>query len=371
MAKRKNKKEEGEGYYSLSRILEYKALYNLIIGERSNGKTYACLQYGLKEYWEKGSQMALVRRWDTDFKGKNGQQMFSGLEMSGEVSRITGGEWTGVWYWSGRWYLCRYDEKGNREREETPFCYGFAINTQEHDKSTSYPGIRTVIFDEFLTRNMYIPDEFILFMNVLSTIIRDREDVKIFMLGNTVNKFCPYFQEMGLKHVQDMKQGSIDLYQYGESKLTVAVEYCRTKKEGKKSDVYFAFDNPKLSMITGGAWEISIYPHSPFKIRPKDILFTYFIDFDRNLLQCEVICWDTCMYTFIHRKTTPLQAPETDLIFSPEYSPRPNHRRMITRPMDKLGHKIADMYKADKIFYQDNEVGEIVRNYLLWCKSES
>ena len=36
------------------------------------------------------------------------------------------------------------------------------------------------------------------FMNVLSTIIRDRENIKIFMLGNTVNKYCPYFDEMGL-----------------------------------------------------------------------------------------------------------------------------------------------------------------------------
>ena len=28
---------------------------------------------------------------------------------------------------------------------------------------------------------------------------------------------------------------------------------------------------------------------------------------------------------------------------------------------------IAEYYKSDKVFYQDNEVGEIVRNYLLWC----
>ena len=32
-------------YYSLDKILSKKATYNLIIGERSNGKTYAVKKY--------------------------------------------------------------------------------------------------------------------------------------------------------------------------------------------------------------------------------------------------------------------------------------------------------------------------------------
>ena len=98
---------------------------------------------------------------------------------------------------------------------ETPFAFGFAITSQEHDKSTSYPNVRTILYDEFLTRNAYIPDEFVLFCNVLSTVIRQRDDVKIFMLGNTVNKYCPYFKEMGLNNITKQKQGTIDIYKYG------------------------------------------------------------------------------------------------------------------------------------------------------------
>ena len=37
-------------YYSLKKILSKNADYNLIIGERSNGKTYATLLYALKQY---------------------------------------------------------------------------------------------------------------------------------------------------------------------------------------------------------------------------------------------------------------------------------------------------------------------------------
>ena len=37
-------------YYSLDNILKNKAQYNMIIGERSNGKTYACLYKAVENY---------------------------------------------------------------------------------------------------------------------------------------------------------------------------------------------------------------------------------------------------------------------------------------------------------------------------------
>lgn len=353
-------------YYSLTPILQYDATYNVIFGERSNGKTYSVLKYAIEQYVNGGHQLALVRRWSEDFVGKRGQTMFNGLIANGEIEKITGGEYNTVHYYSSRWFLCRQTEK-ERIVDETPFAYGFAITSGEHDKSTSYPHITTILFDEFLTRTTYLPDEFVLFMNIISTITRQRDDVKIFMLGNTVNQYCPYFNEMGLKHVRDMKQGTIDLYTYGDSRLTVAVEHVKPTKKGKKSDKYFAFDNPKLQMITTGSWEIAIYPHCPVKYKPRDVVFTYYIKFDDQMLECEVITMDNTFFTFIHRKTTPLKFPDTDLIYTTEYDPRANYRRKITKPTNNIEKKIALMYANDKIFYADNNVGEIVRNYLLWC----
>lgn len=353
-------------YYSLNQILQYDATYNVIFGERSNGKTYAVLKYAIEQYVTTGHQLALVRRWSEDFIGKRGQTMFDALIANGEISKLTGGEFNSVHYFSSRWYLCKQTEK-ERIVDDTPFAYGFALTSGEHDKSTSYPKITTIMFDEFLTRTTYLPDEFVLFMNIISTITRQRDDVKIFMLGNTVNQYCPYFAEMGLKHVRDMKQGTIDVYTYGDSRLTVAVEYVKPTKKGKKSDKYFAFDNPKLQMITTGSWEIAIYPHCPMKYRPADVMFTYYIQFDESLLECEVIAVDNSFFTFIHRKTTPLKYPDDDLIYSTEYDPRANYRRKITKPTNNIEKRIAMMFVNDKIFYADNTVGEIVRNYLIWC----
>lgn len=359
-------------YYKLNKIKELKCQYNIIIGERSNGKTYSVLEEGIRNWWDKHEQMAYIRRWKEDYRGKRGAQLFAGHEESGIISEITGGEYDRVKYYSGKWFLGKNDEELDKVvYQDEPFAFAFALSDMEHDKSTSYPLVTLVVFDEFLTRQYYLNDEFVTFMNVLSTIIRHRDNVSIYMLGNTVNKYCPYFKEMGLKHVSEMKQGKIDIYTYGESKLKVAVEYCKSpNKEGKKSDAYFAFDNPSLAMITGGVWELALYPHCPRKYAPKDVIFTFFINFNDELLQAEVVQLDDCCFLQIHRKTTPIQDEDTDIIFSEEYDPRPNHFRNIRKGGSKIKVKIADFFLNDKVFYQDNEVGEIVRNYLQYCITE-
>ena len=53
-------------YYSLKKILSHKATYNMIIGERSNGKTFAVHEHALKKFWKDGSQLAVIRRWQDD-----------------------------------------------------------------------------------------------------------------------------------------------------------------------------------------------------------------------------------------------------------------------------------------------------------------
>lgn len=355
-------------FYSLSRILQKNAQYNMIIGERSNGKTFACLKYGLKRYCVLGEQMAIVRRWSEDFTGKRGQTMFDAIEQNGLVSKYTRGEWTGIYYFSSRWFLCKYDDKGKRITDNRPFAYAFAISAGEHDKSTSYPGIRTIVFDEFLTRNNYLKDEFVLFMQVVSTICRQRKDIKIFMLGNTVNKFSPYFREMGLSNVQSQTQGTIDVYKYGTTDLRVAVEYCAPAREVKPSNTLFAFDNPKLQMITGGSWEIDLYPHCPVKFYPNNIEFVFFVIWESHVLQCEVVAHEEGVFIFVHPKTTPIKKTNEDLIFSPEFTHRPNWVRKLTKPMNNVTQKIAELFKNDRVFYSDNWTGEIMRAYLKWCR---
>lgn len=365
-----------EKYWCIENILNKNATYNVVIGERSNGKTYGVLEFCLVYYCLTGKKTALVRRYDADFEPKLAFAMWQALVADDKINKYTGGKWQGVEYQKNAWYFAKYepDKKTGKIKiitAEEPFCLPFSLSQSSRYKSTSYPDIENILFDEFITRSIYMNDEFMLFMDVCSTIIRDRDTVNVFMLGNTVNKFCPYFEEMGLKHIREMQQGTIDVYRYGDTDLTVAVEYCEHIRS-KDSDQYFAFDNPRLKMTTHGKWDIGkVYPHCPCKYTPKDVVGIFYIIFYDDTLKAEIVGKDGDYFIFIHRHTGDVPTDRNTLIYSPEFSPKPNYRRRITKPMTTQEAKIYDFFRNEKVFYSSNETGDIVRNYLLFCVKEN
>lgn len=362
-------------YYDIKHLLkDYPdAHYYVVFGERSNGKTYSALSYAIERYVKSGEQFAYVRRFGEDIRKKNLMNLFSGHAENGFVDKITAGEWSSVNYTSSKFYFERSDENGNRNQTEEPIGYAFDLNSMEHYKSISFPRITTIIFDEFMSRSGYLPNEWILFVNTISTIVRQRSNIKIILLGNTVNKVCPYFQEMGLTHIKDQKPGSVDVYEYGDSGLQVVCEYTESsaKRGGKDSDVYFAFDNPELKMITTGAWEIAIYPHLEVKVLPKDIVANFFIEYNDEILHGEVIVQDSGEFIFIHAKTTPIKDENNDVVYTDRPDTRWNYRMCLTRHTDKMSLFIMKCLRENRIFYSTNEVGEVFRNYVMWSDSFS
>jgi hypothetical protein len=146
-------------------------------------------------------------------------------------------------------YLATWDDEGNEVLSPQPFGYGFALTQMEHDKGGNYPSnVSTVIFDEFMTRSMYLPDEMALFSNVLSTLLRDDGNAKIWLLGNTVSWYCPYFREMGLRHIKNMEIGGVQVY---------TGNWLSGCPEGKNGHTYQDY--------SGVAIECQNYPDAPNK----------------------------------------------------------------------------------------------------------
>lgn len=359
-------------YWDIKPITAIPAQYYVVFGERSNGKTYGTLKHALERYFKTGEQFAYVRRWTDDVKKSKMSELFASIVNNKVISELSGGKWNGVRYVSNKFYCMATDMEGDTVVSEEPMGHVFAINAMEHTKSISFPKVTTIIFDEFISRQSYLPDEFSLFMNLLSTIIRDRDNVTIYMLGNTVSKDCPYFRDMGLRHVFQQTPGTIDTYTYKKdgNEMIIAVEYTKNIA-AKKSDKYFIFDNPKLDMITGGAWELAIYPHLFEKYKLKQIMFTFFILYRDNILQCEVIEGEYSPFIYVHQKTTPLKDEDNDLIYSTQSSARWNWKVDITRPEYNIERTISRLISQERICFQDNEIGEVFNDYLKWCRQHS
>ena len=362
-------------YYEIRDLIKKvpDAHYYVVIGERTNGKTFSILSKCCEDNLKYGYEFVYIRRFDEDLKIKRASKIFDNLISNGLIEKFSNGKWNDVYYYAGKWYWKKTNKDNPKESviDDTPFAYALSISSYEHDKSTAYPHVKNIFFEEFLSRN-YLADEFIEFQNLLSTIIRLRDDIKIFMAGNTINKYSPYFKEMGLTNVKNMKVGATDVYTYGDTGLKVAVEFSDFPNKDKKSNVYFAFDNPKLSMIRGdgNVWEIDVYPHltHEMKYAPKNIFYKYFVVWEDDILQCDIIIKDNMTYTFVHRKTTPIKEDNTNIVYSTEHNPKPNYKRKITRALSDSEELILWYFKNEKVFYQSNDIGEIMRNYIAWCK---
>lgn len=358
-------------YYNIAHLVkDYPdAKYYMAFGERSNGKTYSALDYAIEKYFKYGEQFAYIRRFGEDVKRKNLLTLCSAHVENQRIHNLSNGQFDLVDYTAGKFIPYTYsEENGKIVKDIQPMGYAFDLNAMEHHKSTSYPKVTTIIFDEFLSRQGYLTNEFVLFMNTLSTIIRDRNNVTIFMIGNTVNKYCPYFTEMGLSHIKEQKPGTVDVYNYADTGLKVVVEYCdpMSKRGGKQSDVYFAFDNPQLKMITSGSWEIAIYPHLERKYRPKDVVAQCFLSFDEAILHMELIATDNDYYMFVHPKTTPIQDECNDIVYTNIPSGKWNYKVGFYSQRDTLSLHISRLISENRVFYSDNETGEILRNYIMW-----
>ena len=96
-------------YYSSKNIREKNALYNIIFGERSNGKTFDILKIAFEDFINSGeeNQLGIIRRWDEDFTGANSARTcYDSLICDGrgknQIKIISGGKYDGVEYSAGK-----------------------------------------------------------------------------------------------------------------------------------------------------------------------------------------------------------------------------------------------------------------------------
>lgn len=356
-------------YYDSTDIDALEAMYNLIIGQRSNGKTFKMCRKILTAYIDEGLPSSYIRRWKEEITGALIEILFN--PHNEWLKEYTKNKYNGIRYYRKAWYLAHYETTKTGETVRTasdskPFCRCYAVSTAESTKGADPGAQKYIVFDEFITRRFYINNEFVHFQNLLSSIIRDRSGVKIYMLANTVNKFCPYFAEMGISDVQDMQPGTINFYSDEQQKRpSIAVEYCAASANTKKVSKYFNFANPQLNMITSGAWEIASYRHAPDDIDDYDILIPFFILFAGKIIQGDIYNYKDYPVIFYHLKTTPLQHPNKDIIYSEVViDGNPLHMCSISGGRTKAQKLIEQLIKTNRTFYADNNVGELVNNWL-------
>lgn len=88
--KQMNKKQI---YYNIDSIREKHCIYNLIFGEKSNGKSYQVkLKILLEHYLETGRRFILMRRWAEDLKN----DWISGYFRNMDIAKMTNNKYNTI-----------------------------------------------------------------------------------------------------------------------------------------------------------------------------------------------------------------------------------------------------------------------------------
>lgn len=370
-------------YFDIRSVLKEvpDAQYYMFQGERSNGKTYSALSYALDRFVENDEQFVYVRRHSESVSVKYMRLLFNGNRKTGDLQQhLTKVGYDDIEYYSSAFWVTTQDEKGKSIRVK-PIGFTMSINTWETAKGGSIPDAGTIIFDEYLTRKYYLPNEPILFENLVSSIVRERNNVKVIMLANTVSWTCPYYTEWGLNHVRGMKQGTFDTYQTGDGRRKIVV--CYTEHAGSKaSDVYFNYDNARSRMITEGTWETAIYPRIPENLDGwtyGEPSYIQSIDgWCVKLQPAQTPDGLPVLLVFDNGRTLVTSEPpyidqryKNRIVYTDYFYPCANVKLAISKHNDKYTQFILSCFKQGRVFYMNNTVGENVRNYLKFSTAYS
>lgn len=349
-------------YYDISSLMELNAEYNIIMGERSNGKTYSVLKIMIENFLKNGTYGAYIRRYADEILPANIKALFQPFD----IEKLSKGKYNKIQYRGRLFEIGKYDDEKDKWISKEPFCFCASLNTWENAKGPDRGTVDIILFDEFLTRRFYLTNEFLSFQNVLSSFIRDRENAKIFLVGNTVSFYSPYFEEFGLENIKEMKPGSLSCFTF-QNGTKIAVEYCESVGETKGSAKFFNFNPTKANMITTGKWEIPDYPHYAGSIDfVREVRLRFYIKFDNDIICGCIVQKKERVFIYFHEQTKDINDIEHELIYSTDISDNPYH--CVTFAQGETdAHKIINrLIKTNRVFFSTNKIGEIFTNYKKW-----
>lgn len=214
-------------WYSLLNILPYKKRINLIFGGRTTGKTYAWKEFILSNFQENFpelsekyiefldnndtsgdfSKFVYVRRKETEVK-KTAVKLFTDIIAKYNKEFKTS---YAVIYRAETFLLCNRqnesDGKGSSREKFVPIRtigYSIPLTLAEQYKTASFEDCKYVIFEECLAlnRRTYLDNEVDLFVDLINTILRQRQNTYVFMIANIASKVNPYFLQWKIKPVE-------------------------------------------------------------------------------------------------------------------------------------------------------------------------
>lgn len=335
----------------------------VIMSNRTRGKTTNCLLWLLllnKHYDLTG---AYIRPSETSTQAKKIRNLFTTIENYHYIEKIFPDKWNGVYYFGQAYYLCRKDEENKIvEKSATPFLHVFSVDKWDSYKST-FADNKTdfIIYDEFI-RPVYAQDEFIHFMDLFSTIRRNRETTRSIWLANCTDLFSQYFRELCVsEQIAGMSEGDNQIVKLPTGAV-IYIEIISAIADEKTINLnrfFFGFPNKKLQSIIGGGFAIPMFPHI---IRAnKDILArNIYVNYNGNLLNLR-LCYNQELGFFVDCSPANRTYDDSYIYTNGEITKSNEHYKIGNG--NEIDRRIWGLYKENRFYFSDNTTGAMIAAY--------
>lgn len=327
------------GYYSIHEPLTHDKLLNFVIGGRGIGKSYSFKVWAIKDFKKNKNQFAYVRRFKEEIKEVR-NTFFDDIreEFPDDELKI----------------------KGSQILINNEVCgHFFSLTTAGIKKSSPYPLINKIGFDEFIIDQQhyhYLTEEPIKFKELYSTIARKR-NVKVFFLSNAITITNPYFMyyKIDIKnknkrfhHFGDIlvdlphdQEHIEEMYETRMGKIDKGTKYAEYSIENK----FYKDNDTFLQKKTGKS-------HHYFSFKYLDRYYHIWLDAGEGKY-------------FVSYDKDPYQ----QTVFSLTQSDHSPNTYLLKGRKDKFLKDFVENYKIGNVYYEDinlkNVFFEIIRLFLV------
>lgn len=336
MAKKKTK------YYKIDNLLRTNAAYMILLGMRANGKSYAAKKEVLRDAYKNQVNFVYLRRWREDIKQAAVEAYFADMP----IEEITDGAYNSVIAWQSYLYFASTDESGKAKRGQRIGRY-CALNEAVRYKSQAFVNYGWILYEEFITDEVYLAEEPTKLQQFVSTVAR-LDLIKVLLIGNTMSRVCPYFNEWGLQGTLRQKPGTIEIYHMHYDKFTVdiAVENCEVLERDS-----LLFFGSAAKQIISGEWDVKESPRLPGKLEDYDEVYRLDVRFNLLAFHLDLLVDDggqLLLYIFPAKNFDKGARTLTDKFVSDPMSTR--HLRSDSRAEQKM----LECWRQQKVCYSDN-----------------
>lgn len=214
----------GVTYYSPNKVLTFGKVLNIVMGNRSSGKSFGWKNFLLNRFIKKGRQFLYVRRYVNEIQGSRAEELFN------DVADL------------------KYPDHDIYIKKQTVWVDGekagwlVGLSATYKIKSSDFKDVDFIILDEAFTEDgRYLQDEVNKLLNLYQTVARGggkviRNNVKIVLISNAVSMINPYIRFL---QAYDIKEG----YTVGEGWVIECFKNESVNEEIKKSEFYKLIHN--------------------------------------------------------------------------------------------------------------------------------